>query len=172
MARSWSVIFARALTTTTGCSANRWRTMAAARSMASASWTEVPPNFMTIIGAPGGPQATIEIRKREERPNQGMSCDQLLLAPILSTQVSLRAQKLAVQNGCAGGATDGVVGENREFPVEDATWTQASNHGRHALAAIPVQPRLGPVRRAVINHRLLGSGRKFQFLRQALVYAA
>src|SRR5580700_10235954 len=49
MVRSWSVTLAMALTTTTGFSASRPFTMAAARAMALASCTEVPPNFMTIM---------------------------------------------------------------------------------------------------------------------------
>jgi hypothetical protein len=45
-----SVTLAMALTTTTGFCANRPSTMAATRSMALLSSTEVPPNFMTIMG--------------------------------------------------------------------------------------------------------------------------
>src|SRR5580765_1787392 len=63
MARSWSVILASALTTTTGRSGRRSRTMAATRSMACASCTEVPPNFMTIIGK----TSTTEARRHGER---------------------------------------------------------------------------------------------------------
>jgi hypothetical protein len=49
MASNWSVTLAMALTTTTGFWGRRALTMAAARSIASASCTDVPPNFMTII---------------------------------------------------------------------------------------------------------------------------
>src|SRR5579859_5364518 len=68
MARSWSVILASALTTTTGRSGRRSRTMAATRSMAWASCTEVPPNFITIMGTPGGKSVcTAEARRRGEK---------------------------------------------------------------------------------------------------------
>src|SRR6476660_2908639 len=48
MARSWSVTLAMALTTTTGFCSRRPLTIAPARSIALASCTEVPPNFMTM----------------------------------------------------------------------------------------------------------------------------
>jgi hypothetical protein len=41
-----------ALTTTTGRCASRPRTISPARLMAAAFSTEVPPNFITSIGAP------------------------------------------------------------------------------------------------------------------------
>jgi hypothetical protein len=41
-----------ALTTTKGRSGKRAFTMAATRSMAAASSTDVPPNFMTITASP------------------------------------------------------------------------------------------------------------------------
>src|SRR5690349_17590122 len=63
MARSWSVILANALTTTTGRSGRRSRTMAATRSMLWASCTEVPPNFITIIGI----TSTTEARRHGEK---------------------------------------------------------------------------------------------------------
>src|SRR5450759_3132967 len=50
MASRESVTLAMALTTTTGRSANRPWTMWATRSIAFASCTEVPPNFITIMG--------------------------------------------------------------------------------------------------------------------------
>src|SRR5438128_11700244 len=56
MARSWSVTLAIALTTTTGFCASRPLTIAAVRSIAFASSTEVPPNFITIMERE--PQAT------------------------------------------------------------------------------------------------------------------
>ena len=50
MVSSVSVTRAMALTTTTGFCGTRSLTIAATRSMALASSTEVPPNFITIIG--------------------------------------------------------------------------------------------------------------------------
>ncbi len=58
IASNWSVTLAMALTTTTGFCALRPLTIVAARSMALASCTEVPPNFMTIIGR--GTSATVQ----------------------------------------------------------------------------------------------------------------
>src|SRR5689334_2319220 len=51
---SWSVTFAIALTTTTGSSRRRPLTICAARSIAAASCTDVPPNFITIMGSSQG----------------------------------------------------------------------------------------------------------------------
>src|SRR5258708_19785311 len=139
MANSWSVILARALTTTTGFTASRSRTIAAALSMACASWTEVPPNFITIIGA---------------------------RSPSRSTEVSLSVEKLAVQNCSAGRAANHVVREQRKFPVKDIAGPQPSDHGSHAASAIHVKPRLRTVRRGLIDHWLLRRGRQLQFLPQ------
>ncbi len=61
--------------------------MAATRSMAAASSTEVPPNFMTITALP--PEREVEA--------------------LLSRQEALHLQKLGVQQSSAGGATNGVV---------------------------------------------------------------
>ena len=47
---SWSVTFASALTTTTGCGED-FRTSWHTRRMAAASATEVPPNFITTHSA-------------------------------------------------------------------------------------------------------------------------
>ena len=56
-----------------GRSGRRSRTMAATRSMAWASCTEVPPNFMTIMRAPGGKSVgTAEARRRGEE--QDLRC--------------------------------------------------------------------------------------------------
>src|SRR5258708_3075180 len=102
--------------------------MAAARSIDVASWTDVPPNFITIIGA---------------------------RSPSRSTEVSLSVEKLAVQNRSAGRAANHVVAKQREFPVEDIAWTQTPDHGGHAASAIHVKPRLRTVRRTLIDDRLL-----------------
>src|SRR6185312_16337181 len=128
MARSWSVIFASALTTTTGLSVRRSRTMAATRSMARASCTEVPPNFITIMAA---------------------------LRPAGSIEVALRSEQFAVQNGCTRGAANGVVGEHCESPVEYVARTQTSNHGRHAAPTIAVKAGLWTVRSRIIIDGLL-----------------
>src|SRR5260370_5768285 len=84
-----------------------------------------------------------------------------------STEISLGTQKLAIQNGCAGCAADGVVGKDGKLPAEDTARTQPSNDGGHALAAIAVQARLRPVGRAFIDHRLLRRRRQLELLRQA-----
>src|SRR5690348_2002306 len=111
MASNWSVILARALTTTTGFSFSLSRTMAATRSMASASCTEVPPNFMTIIAAPW-----------ELEPLWG--CDQGQHArQFPSAQISLGFEQLAVQYRSAGSSANGVVGQDRKFPVKDVART-------------------------------------------------
>src|SRR5258708_14368486 len=139
MVKGWAVIVARGVSRTPGLTASRSRTIAAALSMACASWTEVPPNFITIIGA---------------------------RSPSRSTEVSLSVEKLAVQNCSAGRAANHVVREQRKFPVKDIAGPQPSDHGSHAASAIHVKPRLRTVRRGLIDHWLLRRGRQLQFLRQ------
>src|SRR5205807_91660 len=140
MARSWSVILARALTTTTGCSCKRSRTIPEMRSMACASCTEVPPNFITIMEAP---------------------------LAVVSTDIALGFQQFAVQNGSACGSTNGVVGKNGKFPVKKIAGTQPSYDGSHASAPVDVQSRLRPVGGRVINHRLLRRAGQLQLLGKA-----
>src|SRR5579884_680372 len=105
-----------ALTTTTGCCGRRLWTILAARSMAAALSTEVPPNFITSIVPP----ASIEI------------------APGL--------QKFGVQQGGPGRTANGVVRQHGEFPVEHGARTQAADRCRHPVAAIHVEARLRAVR--------------------------
>src|SRR5215472_9823252 len=83
MARSWSVILARALTTATGRSLCRSRTMAATRSMAFASCTEVPPNFITIMGTPRRKPTT---EARRHRGNQDQTLGAQVFPPELRFQ--------------------------------------------------------------------------------------
>src|SRR5260370_30846447 len=110
--------------------------MAAARSIDVASWTDVPPNFITIIGA---------------------------RSPSRSTEVSLSVEKLAVQNSSAGRAANHVVREQREFPIEDVAGAQAPDHGSHAASAIYVKPWLWTVRRTLVDNRLLRRCRQLEF---------
>src|SRR3954470_7163571 len=93
-ATSWSVTLAIALTTRTGFCARRDSTILAARPMAAASSTEVPPNFMTIIAS------------------------SLSASGIRVAEVSLHLQQLGVEQGSAGSAADGIVRQQRELPVE------------------------------------------------------
>src|SRR3954470_13743952 len=118
MASSWSVTRAIALTTTTGVLGRRSRTIAAARSMAAASSTEVPPNFITIMPA-----------------LQGGSF----------RQVPVRVKKLGIQQGSTRGAADHVVREHGELPVKQTAGTQAADGDRHARTGVNIQPRLWTV---------------------------
>src|SRR5256885_4649654 len=118
MARSWSVTPAIALTTATGACGRRSRTMAAARSMAAASPTEVQPNFITIMPAlPGGS----------------------------FRQISLRMEQLSVQQGRAGGAADHVVREHGELPVQQIAGAQASDGDGHSGTRINIEAWLRSV---------------------------
>src|SRR5271166_2940897 len=103
MASNWSVTFAMALTTTNGLSDRRPFTMLATRSMAVASSTEVPPNFMTITGAP----PVLDVAGRRSR------------------QVALHLEEFGVEQRRARCAADCIVREHGEFVVENAAGTQA-----------------------------------------------
>src|SRR5919197_912151 len=135
MAKSWSVTLASALTTTTGFSGRRSRTMHAARSMAAASSTDVPPNFMMIM--------------HEAR---------------WSIQVSLHLQQFRIEQRRARRPADGIVREHSELPIQKVAGTQPAHAHGHAAATFGVQPRLWAVRRAIVHDRLLGRIWQLQFL--------
>src|SRR2546421_12423977 len=86
--------------------------MAAARSIAAASSTEVPPNFITIMPA---------LRGGSFR------------------QIPLRVEQLGVQQCRAGGAADHVVREHGELPIEQIAGAQASNGDGHTRAGVHVE---------------------------------
>src|SRR5690349_15944362 len=98
MASSLLVVLPMAETTTTGLRAAPALTMDATRSMAAADSTEVPPNFITIIGAPWR------------------------LCPLV--QHSFRVHQLGVQDGGSGGSPNCVVGKRHELVVEHGTGAQ------------------------------------------------
>src|SRR2546428_652780 len=113
MASSLFVVLPIAETTTTGLRAARVRTIAATRSMAVADSTEVPPNFITIIGRRLG----------------GCSlCS--------SIQHPLRVHQLGIEHGGTRGAADGVVRERNEFVVEYRTRAQPPHECRHTAVAL------------------------------------
>src|SRR5277367_173095 len=99
MVSSVSVTLAMALTTTTGRCGKRSFTIAATRSMARASSTEVPPNFITIIGGISSKESRAW-KKAGARQSPG------------SFEVALGFQQFGVQHRRAGGATDGIVREH------------------------------------------------------------
>src|ERR1051326_910354 len=123
-----------ALTTTTGLSGSRPLTMRAAWSIALASCTEVPPNFMTIMAVE--PCAANRHRWGQVRLNRREGN---------SSQVALHFQKLGVQHGCPGSSPDGVVRQNRKPPIENITRTQAPDRRSHSRPGVNIQPRLRAV---------------------------
>ena len=131
MASNWSVTFAMALTTTNGRSGSRDFTMLATRSMAVASSTEVPPNFITIMAEHRRTAPTGLDSGRQEQ--------------------ALHFQKLGIQQSRAGRAANRVVREHGELPVEHAARTQTADADGHAIAAINVKPRLRTVGRGVVK---------------------
>ncbi len=92
--------------------------MAAVRRMATASSTEVPPNFMT----------TSFMRETAAAVAGSRSAGAAELAQCI--------EQLGVEDRCAGGAADGVVGEHGELPVE-----RVQGRRRPTVAAMP-PPRM------------------------------
>src|ERR1022692_1092534 len=142
MASNWSVTLAMALTTTKGRSGKRVFTMAATRSMAAASSTDVPPNFMTITVSPPAKE----------------------VGALASRQEALRLEEFGVENGGASGATNCVVREHSELVVEHTAGTQSFHAHRHPIPAVHVEARLRPVRGGIVKYRLRGCQRQFQLL--------
>src|SRR5690242_10753485 len=95
-----------ALTTTTGCRSRRPFTMAATRSMALASCTDVPPNFITSMG--GRTSVAVEHRLSCGAAHHSV-CPRGLDQSGASLQVALRLKEFGIQQGRAGSPTDGVV---------------------------------------------------------------
>ena len=151
-AASWSVTLAMALTTTTGClpMATRPATMAAVRSMAAGSSTEVPPNFITTRLMPNLPivLALAAERRLGARGSRGRSH---------WFKFAQAGQQLGVEDGGSGGAANGVVREHSELPIEQAAGAQAADGDGHAAAAIAVEAGLRAVGLRGPLHRLLGS---------------
>src|SRR5713226_5701974 len=100
MASNWSVTWAMALTNTAGLCSRRALTIPAERSMARASSTEVPPNFITIIG--------VDSSGSGERGSVWMAERRRLWSKI-SLQVTLSLQQLGVEQGRPGFHADRVV---------------------------------------------------------------
>src|ERR1039457_4509916 len=144
MASNRSVTLAMVLTTTKGRSGKRVFTMAATRSMAAASSTDVPPNFMTITASPPAKE----------------------VGALASRQEALRLEQFGVENGGASGATNCVVREHRELVVEHAARAKPGHAHRHPIPAVHVEARLRPVRRGIVKDRLRGRQRQLQFLRR------
>src|SRR5271166_2206415 len=142
MASNWSVTLAMALTTTNGCSDRRAFTMLATRSIAVASSTEVPPNFMTITDAPPG----LDVGGRWSR------------------QIALRLEEFSVEQRRSRCAADSVVREHSELVVQNAAGTQSSHGNGHSVAAVHIEAWLRTVRCIVIDERLRRRQRQLKLL--------
>src|SRR5580704_8066728 len=106
-----------ALTTTAGLCSRRPFTIPAERSMARASSTEVPPNFITIIGLKS-------------------------LETCRSIEISLDFQQLGIEQGGASRAADGIVREHSKLPVEYSARTQPPYSSCHSVSAVRIEARL------------------------------
>src|SRR5712692_11571091 len=142
MASSWSVTLAMALTTTTGFCACRPFTIAAARSIALASSTEVPPNFITIIGD--------TFFAADRRRAAQMECHIRIFGRChpqrtqrSSIEISPGLEQFGVEQGRAGRPANGVMRKHGELPIQHATRTQAAYRGRHSVAPVGIEARLG-----------------------------
>src|SRR5579864_51115 len=145
--------------------------MEATRSMALASSTEVPPNFMTIIG--GGPSAAYRKRPARHpllRLKDGFAQDDAsTLGHSDSSKVAFGLQEFRIQHCRSGCTSNCVVREHGEFPVEDAAGAKTADHRCHASAGVDIKPRLRTVIRIYIDNRPIGGAGKSEFLRFSLV---
>src|SRR5712671_4837361 len=129
-----------ALTTTTGFCDDRPLTIAATRSIARASSTDVPPNFITIMGVASW-QDYESANPRSFR--------------VTIVEIALGLEQFGIQHGRAGGAPNGVVREHGKFPIQHAARPQMPNRRCHARAHINVKARLRTVIRLQVNHGTL-----------------
>src|SRR5215831_17003154 len=86
-----------------------------------------------------------------------------------SSEVPLGFQQLGIQDSGSSSSADGVVGQYRELPVENAARAKPSNRRGHASTHIDVETRLWTVIGLEVDDRLLGSTRQLEFLRFGLV---
>src|SRR5208282_3959977 len=164
-----------ALITTNGRSGRRPFTMLATRSIAVASSTEVPPNFMTITSAPGAPNERRFYRGHRQTTHLrllGRCCGRWSGGPPSqdvagrpSRQVALHLEEFGVQQGRTRRTADRVVREHRELVIQNAARTQTSNRHRHSVAAVYVKAGLRTVGRIVIDERLRRCERQLKLLR-------
>src|SRR4029077_2721052 len=133
-----------ALTTTTGFFATRPFTIVAVRSIALASSTEVPPNFITIIEGNRVPERSARLPPAVAgascpRQRHGVARKRDRSA---SPQVPLGLQQLRIQQRRPGCAADRIVRKHRELPIQHLAGAQPPYRGRHPCSAIHVKPRL------------------------------
>src|SRR5205807_9311063 len=102
--------------------------------MAAASWTEVPPNFITSIGAPP------------------------------SIEIALSFEQFRVEQRRAGSAANRVVGEHGELPVQDTAGAKAADAGGHSRTAVDVEARLWAIVSVQIKDGMLGSAGQVEVL--------
>src|SRR5262249_12811660 len=121
-------------------------TISAARSIAFASSSEVPPNFITSIW---------------QKSSIAYSQCQVVqpFGELRSTEISLGFQQFGIEQRGAGSSADGIVRENSKLPIQDATGAKSSNRGRHPKTCVGIEPGLGTIQCRRINHWLLWSGR-------------
>src|ERR1700693_4254457 len=122
--------------------------------MALASCTEVPPNFITIIGI-----NSLDARERWTRKARTQW-------QRISLEISLDLQQFRIQQGRSGRAADRVVRENRELPVQNSTGAQAAHRSRHSTSAVGVEAGLRAVACGDIYHRLFGRAGEMHLLGQ------
>src|ERR1700676_2336067 len=156
-----------ALTTTTGFCGRRPSTMEATRSMAFASSTEVPPNFITIMSETSCGKWLEEAEADPSIAARGGGWDaRATAAPTAalharrhcsSSQVALGFEQFSIEDCGAGGSANRVVRKHGEFPVEHAAWTKTSDCGRHASAQVDVEAGLGTIDGFQIDDRAFGS---------------
>src|SRR6266511_2732217 len=104
---------------------------------------------------------TAKLLQQTEIPNCGR-CGALAATdfhPTISVQIALCLEQLGVEQCGPGGPANRIVREHGELPVEERARPQASAGDGHTVAAVQVQPRLGPVGAlVVVDHLGWGEG--------------
>src|SRR5260370_37811308 len=133
--------------------------MAATRSMAVASPTEVPPNFMTM----GISRRDSQLSQRRRKVGHPMA----RRVPARSRQVSLHFQQFGVEPRSSGRPANRIVREHGEFPVKHAAGAQLSYSCGHAVTTIHVESWLWAIARIQVQDWNLRSAGESLFLRNA-----
>src|SRR5215471_18296463 len=134
--------------------------------MALASCTEVPPNFMTIMGGDSERQVHHRDTESQRKPFLDLLCDSVTLWCSSSvSQIPFGLEQLGIQQGGAGGAPDRIVREDGELPVEHVALAESTDGGGHAGAELGVEAGLWAIVRGQINDWLRGRARQSKLLR-------
>src|SRR5687767_7221418 len=163
-------------------------TIPTTRAIASASATEVPPNFITIgpESVTSGLSPSADARNLRtpvwcsysssgfpESGGQTFVLDsysvhlKVVRSWLVAHQQTVGPHQFRIQHGCTRGAANRIVSERDELHVEDRTRTHATDRDRHAAVTLRIESRLRTICGGEPDDRVGRGRRQSQLLRPA-----